>query len=159
MKFSRQEYRWGRIPFSRGSSQPKDQTQVSCTAGRFFTSWATREALGHGMCSLIFVAWTSECFLKTCSHLLALIVSQACQIQIRNSGSEWSIICFRWHRCRIRNVCLQNNRLSFSDTKKWNLTVSTNFGTEAYRNILKIMLQIIKGRGKNNKYQYGTVVA
>ena len=26
------------IPFSRGSSQPRDQTQVSCIAGRFFTS-------------------------------------------------------------------------------------------------------------------------
>ena len=25
------------IPFSRGSSQPRDQTQVSCTAGGFFT--------------------------------------------------------------------------------------------------------------------------
>ena len=32
------------FPFSRGSSQPRDQTQVSCIAGRFFTSWATREA-------------------------------------------------------------------------------------------------------------------
>ena len=31
-------------PFSRGSSQPRDWTQVSCIAGRFFTSWATREA-------------------------------------------------------------------------------------------------------------------
>ena len=31
------------FPFSRGSSQPRDQTQVSCIAGRFFTSWATRE--------------------------------------------------------------------------------------------------------------------
>ena len=30
--------------FSRGSSQPKDQTQVSHIAGGFFTSWATREA-------------------------------------------------------------------------------------------------------------------
>ena len=34
---------WVAIPFSRGSSKPKDQTQVSCIAGRFFTSWATRE--------------------------------------------------------------------------------------------------------------------
>ena len=34
------------IPFSRGSSRPRDWTQVSCTAGRFFTVWATREALG-----------------------------------------------------------------------------------------------------------------
>ena len=32
------------FPFSRGSSQPRDQTQVSCIAGRFFTVWATREA-------------------------------------------------------------------------------------------------------------------
>ena len=32
------------IPFSRGSSKPRDWTQVSCIAGRFFTNWATREA-------------------------------------------------------------------------------------------------------------------
>ena len=37
---------WVAISFSRGSSQPRDQTQVFCTAGRFFTNWATREALG-----------------------------------------------------------------------------------------------------------------
>ena len=34
----------GSLPFSRGSSQPRDWTQVSCVAGGFFTSWATREA-------------------------------------------------------------------------------------------------------------------
>ena len=32
------------IPFSRGFSRPRDQSQVSCIAGRFFTIWATREA-------------------------------------------------------------------------------------------------------------------
>ena len=31
-------------PFSRGSAQPRDRTQASHIAGRFFTSWATREA-------------------------------------------------------------------------------------------------------------------
>ena len=35
---------WVAISFSRRSSQPRDQTQVSCTAGRRFTLWATREA-------------------------------------------------------------------------------------------------------------------
>ena len=35
---------WIAIPFPRGSSQPRDQTHVSCIAGRFFTSWATKEA-------------------------------------------------------------------------------------------------------------------
>ena len=29
---------WVVIPFSRGSSQPRDRTQVSCIAGGFFTS-------------------------------------------------------------------------------------------------------------------------
>ena len=35
---------WVAFPFSRGSSQPRDQTQVSCIAGGFFTNLATREA-------------------------------------------------------------------------------------------------------------------
>ena len=34
---------WVAFPFSKGSSQPRDRIQVSCIAGRFFTSWATRE--------------------------------------------------------------------------------------------------------------------
>ena len=33
----------GCMPSSRGSSQPRDRTQVSCIAGGFFTNWATRE--------------------------------------------------------------------------------------------------------------------
>ena len=36
---------WVTYPFSRGSSQPRNWTGISCIAGRFFTSWATREAL------------------------------------------------------------------------------------------------------------------
>ena len=35
--------KWVTFPFFRGSSQPRDWTQVSRFAGRFFTSWATRE--------------------------------------------------------------------------------------------------------------------
>ena len=30
---------WVAIPFSRGPSWPRDQTQVSCIAGRFFMVW------------------------------------------------------------------------------------------------------------------------
>ena len=29
---------WVAVPFSRGSSQPRDRMQVSCIAGKFFTS-------------------------------------------------------------------------------------------------------------------------
>ena len=35
---------WLAVPFSRGSSQPRDWTQASHFAGGFFTGWATREA-------------------------------------------------------------------------------------------------------------------
>ena len=35
---------WVAMLSSRGSSQPRDRTQVSSIAGGFFTSWATREA-------------------------------------------------------------------------------------------------------------------
>ena len=34
---------WVAYPFSRGSSQLRNWMGVSCIAGRFFTSWATRE--------------------------------------------------------------------------------------------------------------------
>ena len=36
---------WVAISFSRGSSQPRDQTWVSCIVGRCFTVWVTREVL------------------------------------------------------------------------------------------------------------------
>ena len=40
-----QNTEWVAFPFSRGSSLPRDGTQVSHFAGEFFTSWATREAI------------------------------------------------------------------------------------------------------------------
>ena len=36
---------WVAFPFSRGSSQPRDGTQVSCIAGGCFTSWATGQPI------------------------------------------------------------------------------------------------------------------
>ena len=54
---------WVAIPFSGGSSQLRDQTQVSCVAGRFFTTWATREALikvyAFNRCSCSYVGYNS----------------------------------------------------------------------------------------------------
>ena len=39
---------WVAISCSRGSSWPRNQTWVSCIAGRLFTSWAMREAQNFG---------------------------------------------------------------------------------------------------------------
>ena len=41
---------WIAIPFSRGSSQPRDQTHVSCIVDRRFTIWATRESMLPMLC-------------------------------------------------------------------------------------------------------------
>ena len=47
-------FEWAAISSSRGSSWPRDQTQVFCIAGRFFTVWATREApKTYLMCVLV----------------------------------------------------------------------------------------------------------
>ena len=43
---------WVAFPFSRGSSQPRDQTQVFHIAGGFFTSWVTRGAKNTGVGNL-----------------------------------------------------------------------------------------------------------
>ena len=44
---------WVTISFSRGSSWPRDWTWVSCTAGRFSTDWAVREALTYVFCPYV----------------------------------------------------------------------------------------------------------
>ena len=41
---------WVASPLSRGSSQARDQTQVSRIAGGLFTSWATRQPLKVSRC-------------------------------------------------------------------------------------------------------------
>ena len=49
---------WVAIFFSRGSSQPRDGTQVSCPAGRRFTTWAIREASRVNW--LLFAEWMND---------------------------------------------------------------------------------------------------
>ena len=46
-KGSQRILEWVAYPFSSGSSQHRNQTGVSCIAGRFFTNWAMREALKY----------------------------------------------------------------------------------------------------------------
>ena len=56
MGFSREEY-WSGLPFPFPGDLPSpgiNQTQVSCIAGGFFTSWATRELLGKA-------SWRQKC--------------------------------------------------------------------------------------------------
>ena len=45
---------WVAIPSSRGSSQSRDQTWVTCLIGRLFTIWATKEASDLILCAYIY---------------------------------------------------------------------------------------------------------
>ena len=74
---------WVAISFSRGSSPPRDQTQVSCIGGRRFNLWATREcsikqkqmffwnSLAFSMIQLMLAIWSLVPlpFLKPVEHL------------------------------------------------------------------------------------------
>ena len=60
---------WAAIPFSRGSSRPRDQTQASHVARGLFTVWATREALktqGHLLLCVCYLV--PECVCETHSN-------------------------------------------------------------------------------------------
>jgi len=51
---------WVAFPYSRGSFQPRDWTQVSHIVERFFASWATREAQKYwSVGSLSLLQWIS----------------------------------------------------------------------------------------------------
>ena len=55
---------WVAISSSRGSSQPRDRTQVSCIAGRHFTIWAAREATEPGIKWWAVLCWGPESLLR-----------------------------------------------------------------------------------------------
>ena len=49
---------WVAVSFSRGSSQPRGRTQVSCLAGKFFTIWTTREfSIKLSQCCIFSIKW------------------------------------------------------------------------------------------------------
>jgi len=46
---------WISIPFSRESSQTRDQAQVSCIAGRFFAVSGTRESFINTLQKILYI--------------------------------------------------------------------------------------------------------
>ena len=64
---------WVAIPSSKGSSWPKDQTQVSCVPGRLFTVWATGKLLPQGRGYL---------FALVSPYLLFLLLVQLVLLQV-----------------------------------------------------------------------------
>ena len=83
---------WVVIFSSRGSSWPRDRTQVCCIAGGFFTIWATREASYKGLlssCKHVFRSDSSkwkceakECLFSVLMHAAKFCFSKAVPIYI-----------------------------------------------------------------------------
>ena len=63
---------WVAMSFSRGSSQPRDWTQVSHIASGFFTVWATKEALPSLFTLSILITTTVNTFYYF-THLCCLL--------------------------------------------------------------------------------------
>ena len=83
---------WVTISFSRGSSQPRDWTSVSRTVGRFFTDWATREALSmYVNLNQFYCAMCVSRF--SCVQLFVTVFTVVCQapLSVGSSRQEyWS---------------------------------------------------------------------
>ena len=65
--FQARVLKWVAISFSRGSSQPRDWTRVSCITSRHFTTWATRECQFF---NLRLALKTMETLKRTCLFLM-----------------------------------------------------------------------------------------
>ena len=87
---------WVAISFSRGSSQPRDRTQVSLIAGRLFNLWATREApivvllVSECMCPLYspICGSLSDQILKTCfSPVIILLKPSGAPIALEKKSN------------------------------------------------------------------------
>ena len=108
---------WVAIPFSRGSSQPRDRTQISHIAGEFFTSWAIREAQEHrvGILSLfqqIFPTHKSNRGLLHCRQILY-------QLSYQGSQSSLLLITSSEEKHRDRSVMNAVNWSIWKETQKW----------------------------------------
>ena len=68
---------WVAISFSRGSSWPRDRTQVSRIAGRRFNLWATREAtVLMGIYMKKALIWTDTCTCMFIATLFTIAMTQ-----------------------------------------------------------------------------------
>ena len=104
---------WVAFPFSRGSSQPRDQTQISRIAGRFFTSWATREAPSRRKIitkRLMSVSLFVCVFLKATCILFPKCESNSTHVL----HFDFSYLCPSWgtfHVCAYRSVYIFKNKI------------------------------------------------
>ena len=92
---------WVAISFSRGSSQSRDGTQVSCIGGRRFNLWATREAIkadGKCLCCSVIGNALGKCQFVVDNSKIMLKILQTRLQQYMNQELPEVQAEFRKHR-------------------------------------------------------------
>ena len=111
---------WAAFPFSRGSSQPRDQAQVAHISGRFFTSWATRKAPGFPKCQKNLTSERGrKCGVKERKTAPLLTTFRLMAAAVESSWGKWAVYL---------TLCLQQKHLpitcGFSRTWEHMWTIS-----------------------------------
>ena len=83
---------WIAFPFSRGSSKPRDRTQVSHIAGRFFTSWSSREDFNSDDYSICYCG--QESFRRNGVALIAKQKSMKCRTWVQSQKQKNDLSLF-----------------------------------------------------------------
>ena len=113
------------IPFSRGSSQPRDRNQVSRIVGGFFTSWATSISSGHYSCLSLWIVvyykmveWCSQEHLWICGKNVIFSVEQlrknTRETPQTMSPTPWQLSTYGTWPTESLAVCLYNLTMQIS---------------------------------------------
>ena len=96
---------WVAFPFFRGSSQLRDQTQVSHIAGGFFTSWATGKLKGSWIMGKAFSIFSSR-WMKAISWLFLVMINclELCSIQAFPGGTVGKGPACQWRKMQEMGV-------------------------------------------------------
>ena len=88
---------WVAYPFSRGSSQPRNRTGVTCIAGRLFTSWAPREAPTTTV--WLRGKWNDEQAGSACRPVLRVSLQEPNWSVRQFDANLWRLTYLPWLKC------------------------------------------------------------
>ena len=112
---------WVAIPFSRGSSQCRDWTQISCISGRLFTSWASRVACEYNkyyvykiayIIHITFILWNMYLYIWKQWTISQCISAHYCLSLMQKSGGY--PVCFIEFPCFSRELVTLGDQSSFA---------------------------------------------
>ena len=107
-------WEWVAIPFSRGSSQLRDWTWVSCIAGKFFTNWANREACIDS--KIPHILWATQEFKNSINGTMTCCVSisEMCFIaETLKCQVMWTWESVNYGKCPLHGVARVINEMMY----------------------------------------------